>query len=122
MNNYNKEQIQNNDYSNNYINEENFEKQNMNSNFQYNNEKHNEDFKDNDKSMFANTDFKKNDESEKELKKLITGRGFNKMGETINNIDENMNYNFNSDDFKSVDTTKNSIKVPGRIFSSKKKI
>jgi hypothetical protein len=119
MNNYSKEQSQTYDYNNNsnYQNPE-YDNQNL----PLSNEVPN-DFNENDsKTLFGNSDFKKNQENEKELKKLITGTGFVKTGNTFDQIGEAMNYNFNSEDFKSTMSTKNSIKVPGRIFSSKKKI
>jgi len=75
-------------------------------------------YENNSKSYFANTDFKKNEENERELKKLINSNQIKKTGNPFVEMNDSMNYNFNSSDFKS---TNNSIKVPGRIFSSKKK-
>lgn len=121
MNNYSKEQSQIYDYNNNlnYQNQDNYNNIQISPN---SNENPNEFDENHNKTLFANSDFKKNEENEKELKKLITGSGFAKTGNTFGEMSDAMNYNFNSEDFKSTISTKNSIKVPGRIFSSKKKI
>jgi len=120
MSNYSKEQqLQNNkmyyDKNDNYYqNEDDDNINNKDNNFDKYNEIDN-------KSSLENTNFKKNDDNERELKKLITGSGLSKFGNSSNDLNDN-NYNFNSEDYKSSASTKNSIKVPGRIFSSKKKI
>lgn len=83
--------------------------------------------------VFASIDFKKNEENEKELKKLIAGnfnsnKNVDNNTNTLNNSNfaniDNLAYNFNSAEFNSFTnlSTKNSIKIPGRIFSNKKKI
>lgn len=119
MNNHLKDQSQN--YENIYNN--NFQNLDYNNqNIQVYNGNSNEFNENQNKSLFANNDFKKIDENEKELKRLITGTGFVKTGISLNEIGDSINYNFNSDDFKSTMSTKNNTKVPGRIFSSKKKI
>jgi len=121
MNNYSKEQSQTYDYNTNF----NYTNQDYKNdqNFANSNEFPNEYDENHNKTLFTNTEFKKNEENEKELKKLITGSGLvNKTGNTTLEMSETMNYNFNSEDFKSTLSTKNSIKVPGRIFSLKKKI
>lgn len=120
LNNQIKDQNFNND---NYTNEQN----EMVYQQEIHNNEENKDFNNNDfkhiGSPFSNTDFQKIEENERELKRLITGTGINKSSKESNEMNEkinlNFNYNSNNDDFKSSQGT---IKVPGRIFSSKKKI
>lgn len=73
-------------------------------------------------SPFSNSDFQKNEENEQELKKLITGTGINKFSKDLNENNEKINLNFNYNSNDDFINSKGSIKIPGRIFSSKKKI
>ncbi len=114
MSNYSKEQqLQNNkmyyDKNDNYYqNEDDDNINNKDNNFDKYNEIDN-------KSSLENTNFKKNDDNERELKKLITGSGLSKFGNSSNDLNDN-NYNFNSEDYKSSASTKNSIKFKSQFI------
>ena len=112
MNNFNRE---NNNLNNNYTTnpENNYEKEN------YNNENYNvnsDEYR--NKAGFITNDFRKNEDNENELKKLITGYKSPNYNKSIDNDQIGNNYNDNY----SLNNSKNSIKVPGKIFSLKKKI